>query len=239
MVLGLLLCAPSKNVAGQEILNTMCPVMTDEPIDETAITVIYEGKKVLLCCKLCKRKFQDHPEQYLAALPQFASETKPPDSPQTLPDSDSMNGPEEKSLTTVIGRTHPMVVHFPIALIMLGLLLEGWSLIKRNAAYGAVVRPMIRFGALSAVVAATVGWALSLEGEPGGEALAVFERHRILGIATAVLAVMTLLFAEWGRASSRASLLCAYRVTLFACGAVLATAAHHGGLLVFGLDYFF
>jgi YHS domain-containing protein len=63
MVLGLLLCAPSKNVAGQEILNTMCPVMTDEPIDETAITVIYEGKKVLLCCKLCKRKFQDHPEQ--------------------------------------------------------------------------------------------------------------------------------------------------------------------------------
>lgn len=50
--------------------NTMCPVMTQNPINR-AVSVEYEGKTVYFCCAGCPAQFQAHPERYLSRLPQF------------------------------------------------------------------------------------------------------------------------------------------------------------------------
>jgi YHS domain-containing protein len=49
---------------------TMCPVMTKQPIDKS-IFVEYKGKKVYFCCTDCKAAFEKEPEKYVANLPQF------------------------------------------------------------------------------------------------------------------------------------------------------------------------
>ena len=52
-----------------EQFNTMCPVLTDEPIDPTQY-VEYEGHRIYMCCRRCARDFLKEPELYLANLPQ-------------------------------------------------------------------------------------------------------------------------------------------------------------------------
>jgi uncharacterized membrane protein/YHS domain-containing protein len=61
---------PSPELAGEggSPINTMCPVMTDEPIDPR-FTVEYEGVTVGLCCRKCKTRFDDNPAAYIANLP--------------------------------------------------------------------------------------------------------------------------------------------------------------------------
>ena len=43
--------------------NEMCPVMQDEAVDKETF-VVYEDKKVYLCCDECAEKFQADPKKY-------------------------------------------------------------------------------------------------------------------------------------------------------------------------------
>lgn len=61
------------------VTNEYCPVMPDEKVDPD-IHVEYQGKMVYLCCKMCRRQFLENPDEYLAALPQFASSNSDPSS---------------------------------------------------------------------------------------------------------------------------------------------------------------
>ena len=47
--------------------NTMCPVLTDEPVDPS-IWVDYQGRRVSLPSQRCRKKFLEDPTPYLAAL---------------------------------------------------------------------------------------------------------------------------------------------------------------------------
>lgn len=70
-----LLLSPFRLTAAEnEIINTMCPVTTDEPIDPY-ITTEYKGQTIGLCCKSCLRKFNANPEAYLANLNLKASDS--------------------------------------------------------------------------------------------------------------------------------------------------------------------
>jgi YHS domain-containing protein len=58
--------------AGQEIVQTTCPVMVGNKIDPNIYTD-YMGERVYFCCLKCKGAFEANPEKYLARLPQFAA----------------------------------------------------------------------------------------------------------------------------------------------------------------------
>jgi len=62
----------SPDPTGEEAapINSMCPVTTDEEIDER-FTAMYQGQLIGLCCKKCRRKFEEDPEAYIANLPQL------------------------------------------------------------------------------------------------------------------------------------------------------------------------
>ena len=58
--------------AGQEVVQSTCPVMLGNKIDPNIYTE-YRGKKVYFCCAKCKAAFEANPERYLDRLPQFAA----------------------------------------------------------------------------------------------------------------------------------------------------------------------
>jgi uncharacterized membrane protein len=86
-------------------------------------------------------------------------------------------------MSAFLGHFHPALVHLPIGIILLAFLFEWLS---QRDAYGYLapaVRPAYGIGALSALLACGTGYLLA---EDGGYDPETLERHRWVGIATAV-----------------------------------------------------
>jgi uncharacterized membrane protein len=131
------------------------------------------------------------------------------------------------------GRFHPLLVHFPIALVLIAAVAELVSLITQFPEWHLVAVANIRAGAACAVAAAGAGWILASSRIV--QASADLEWHRWLGGAAAVAAVAAALAtAEMGRTPRRLWL---YRMALFWAAALVAVAGHFGALLVWGADF--
>jgi len=147
------------------------------------------------------------------------------------------------------GRLHPVVVHFPIALLSVGALLEiAWVLFgKRRSRPSMSALVCVVFGALGAAVAAWYGW-LNADFEPYGRGVAfTLHLHRWLGISTASLAAIAMVAGVGAVLKARAGTLVAkkmdagtavYRVALMLAAIGVAITGHFGGELVYGSDYF-
>ncbi|GAA4438287.1 hypothetical protein GCM10023091_18710 [Ravibacter arvi] len=130
-------------------------------------------------------------------------------------------------LLQLFGRFHPLVVHFPIGLLCVALLMELMAWRNASQAYHAGIRVLLRTGFISALLAVGFGWLLAAnEGSEGSD----LEIHRWAGIATLVLAGLTVFFFE----SSRRNL---YRLALFTTVAGITVAGHYGASLTHGEDY--
>jgi uncharacterized membrane protein len=131
------------------------------------------------------------------------------------------------------GRFHPLLVHFPIALVLFAAVAELVSLTARFPAWHMVAVANIRVGAASAVASAGAGWILASSRIV--EASPALEWHRWLGSAAMVAAVAAALAtAEMDRPARRLWL---YRIALFWAAALVAVAGHFGALLVWGADF--
>ena len=90
-------------------------------------------------------------------------------------------------LAKFFGRLHPLVLHFPIALILVGLLFEILSKTRDKEAFSAPAATLLWLGAFSAVLSAIAGYLLSLDGGYGGSS---FDFHQWFGLATSVIATL-------------------------------------------------
>jgi len=131
-----------------------------------------------------------------------------------------------------LGRLHPLVVHFPIALILVAGFLQ---LLRGRRAPSEAIGVCLAFGALGAVFAASFGW-LYAENDPPGSAVAdTLFWHRWLGVGTAVVGVLCAVLARLSReAASKA-----YLLTLLCSVGLVSYGAHLGGVLVYGETYLF
>lgn len=208
--------------------NTMCPVMTDEPVD-AEIFVEYQGKRVYFCCTRCQRLFGEEPEKYLERLPQFAAASP---APAAL----AVGIAPGARLLRFLGKFHPVVVHFPIGLLLAAALAQlcvsggqGWLV--------PAVRFCLAVGAVGAVVAAGLGWISAGFSDYSGRLAEALFLHRWLGTATALLAALAWALYERqlrkGGAGRGGALL-----ALFAAAALVGLAGHFGGSLIYGLDYY-
>src|SRR5258708_38395293 len=87
---------------------------------------------------------------------------------------------------TLTGRLHPLLVHFPIALVLIAALAELAFLATRFRTWRTVAVTNLRAGAAFAVAAAGAGWLLASSHIV--EASPVLEWHRWLGLIAAVAA---------------------------------------------------
>jgi uncharacterized membrane protein len=133
----------------------------------------------------------------------------------------------------LIGRLHPVLVHFPIALILAAAAAEIAALFTR-AAWRTIAIANLRAGAAMGALTAIAGWALASTSlvEPSR----LLSWHRWAGMAATAMAIGAALLSRRSHAAAGPSRL-VYRAALFAAAAMIAVAGHLGGTLVWGEDF--
>ena len=136
-------------------------------------------------------------------------------------------------LWTFFGRLHPLIVHFPIALLIIVAFLELLLLKKRTQEMRSAINILLIIGCFSAVLAAIFGLFLKAEDDYAGSALAI---HQWSGIATAVLSAITLwLHRRVVQANGHA--IKSYRIFLISTVVGVSIAGHYGATLTHGSNF--
>jgi uncharacterized membrane protein len=133
-----------------------------------------------------------------------------------------------------IGKLHPLVLHFPIGLVLAAAVAELLAILTRRESWRALGVANARAGAAFAVVTAIAGWALT--SAPFIEPSRLLEWHRWVGVAGATTAIGAAVASTRLRTRSRHWLIF-YQAGLFAAAALIGLAGHLGGTLVWGADF--
>ena len=145
--------------------------------------------------------------------------------------------PFQTHLIGFLGKFHPLLAHFPIALLITAAVAELIWLTTRQSWLTGVVRFCTLFGALGAVVTAGLGWADAAKMNPSD----LLTLHRWLGTGAAIWALPVLLLSERGFKRRRDNLAGDpkpwFQLMLFAGVVLVGIAAHFGGDLVYGTNF--
>lgn len=130
-------------------------------------------------------------------------------------------------IVDLFGRMHPLLVHFPIGLLVGALLLESWSRFrKKNTDYSG----LIYLGAVTAVLSALMGGLLKSSGEYAGT---LVDQHQFTGYLTAGLSLITaFLYVRRDRVPGNLPF-----ISLIVSCLSLTVAGHLGASLTHGEGY--
>jgi uncharacterized membrane protein len=134
----------------------------------------------------------------------------------------------------LIGRLHPMLVHFPIGLVLIAAMAELVAMVTDVRLWRTVAVANVCAGAVFTIGAAVAGWHLA--SLPGIDATSSLEWHRWLGTIAAV-AVLGAALATAGARGQSSFAMWVYRITLFWAATLIAITSHLGELLVWGADF--
>ena len=134
----------------------------------------------------------------------------------------------------LIGKLHPMLVHFPIALVLAAAAAELLAIITRRASWRVIAVASVRAGAATGVVTAIAGWLLT--SAPFIEPTPSLTLHRWTGFVGAASAMAAALMSMRPQVQSNRSVF-AYQATLFGAAAFVGIAGHLGATLVWGPDF--
>ena len=126
-----------------------------------------------------------------------------------------------------LGRLHPLVVHFPIGLLVAAWLMELLAWKRKSNEFTPAIKVLMVTGTLSSVIAVVFGLLLINTEDYGSEILPV---HQWTGIATTVLAGIAT-YACFRRSRW------VQRIWLTLTVAILTVAGHYGASLTHGEDY--
>jgi uncharacterized membrane protein len=134
---------------------------------------------------------------------------------------------------TLTGRMHPLLIHFPIALVLAAAAAELVAATTSRREWRVIAIVNLRAGALFAIVAAISGWLLAASVEPTPS----LEYHRVLGSAAAFAVAVTALTTS-AAGMREANGWWPYRLGLFTAAVLVGVAAHLGAVLVWGANFF-
>ena len=133
-----------------------------------------------------------------------------------------------------LGRLHPLIVHFPIGVLIVALLLELFTLNKKKPELRSGIHILLVIGAISAVLAAIFGWLLQTQDQYSGDILGF---HKWFGIATALLAAIALMVHRQIIRRDKWALLKTYRAVLITTVLGVSVTGHFGASLTHGPDF--
>jgi mono/diheme cytochrome c family protein/uncharacterized membrane protein len=152
--------------------------------------------------------------------------------------------PERPFLTRLIiwiGKFHPLAAHTPIAVLMAAAIAEMLFMKYRSPALTAAARFCSVLGCLGAIVTASLGWAMAAHHTSSD----LLESHRWAGTAAALLSIPVALLGHWGaRRAARQNRewhgpsRWAFRLGVFFIAGFVGFAAHMGGMIRWGEDFF-
>jgi len=135
-----------------------------------------------------------------------------------------------------LGRLHPIIVHFPVSLLLIAAVMEMLTFRKFQSSLRTGINWLVFIGAGGAVIAAVFGWLLASSGSYGGD---TFASHQWVGITTAVLGVLVAISLWMAIRTNRYGFVKIYQVLLLLATVGVSVAGHYGGSLTHGQDYLF
>jgi uncharacterized membrane protein/mono/diheme cytochrome c family protein len=132
-----------------------------------------------------------------------------------------------------IGRLHPLLVHFPIGLLVVALFMELMSIGGKRPGLREGVNWIVTLGAVFAILSAAMGWFLSTYDDYSGD---LVQSHQRWGIATAIAATICTLLLQLTLKGKFTNLI-PYRTCLFLTVAALVVTSHLGASLTHGEDF--
>lgn len=130
-------------------------------------------------------------------------------------------------LWSFLGRLHPMIVHFPIALLYVALFFQWIAWKRKSDKFVSTIKILTAAGAISSIVAVILGLLLSSTDTYGSDLVPL---HQWSGISTMVLASLTAYFYFKDYRRIPFVLLC---FTVFG----VSVAGYFGGEITHGDDY--
>lgn len=125
-----------------------------------------------------------------------------------------------------IGRMHPLILHFPIALIILLLLLDVFQSHIEENSYIKIRIFLLYFTGLTTALSALMGFFLSLE---DGYSSELMEQHKWLGVALCYVIYALILSYKYGNKI--------YRTFLYSSMVLVVLSGHMGAGLTHGTDF--
>lgn len=147
---------------------------------------------------------------------------------------DAVTAPEQWCGWEFLGRLHPLLVHFPVTLLLIGAVMELATLRKFQSQLRPGIRWMVFLGAASAALAVLFGWLLASSGNYSGD---TFVLHQWTGVVTAILGAVAALLLWFILNKHTYGLVSVYRSVLFLTAMGIFIAGHYGGSLTHGQDY--
>ena len=141
---------------------------------------------------------------------------------------------ENEWMWQFLGRLHPMVIHFPLSLLILAAILEMITLRNYHSKWRHSINVLLWTGSFSAVLSAGLGYLLMIFDEYEGAGVDI---HQNLGIATAVLSVVCLWLSRKIGDQPVKAWLWSYRTTLSVTSVALILTGHYGASLTHGSDF--
>lgn len=134
-----------------------------------------------------------------------------------------------------IGRFHLLLLHFPIALIIMTVVAEWLNIWYDRPVFEHAARFMIAAAAIFAPITALLGFALGYGQHYEGLSLDLYEWHRYFGVTTAGLTVIAAILKERYIRQLSPSLT-AYYICLFFLFICVNLTGTFGGSLAFGFN---
>jgi uncharacterized membrane protein len=136
-----------------------------------------------------------------------------------------------------LGRLHPLVVHFPIGLILAGAGFELVQWLRRRPLPSDVGTFCLGVGLLSGLIAVWFGTLNAGHQSITGESAGILEWHRYSGWAMLAVAAAALLAGRMTRVRNTPGRGGAYAVLVLASALLVGATGHFGGQLVYGSTY--
>ena len=134
----------------------------------------------------------------------------------------------------LLGWLHPMLVHFPVALILTACVAEALYVAKKDSYFAAAALFLATAAAWMSLPAFAVGFAAAAGETFTPEFSGAFAAHRIAGITTPMLAFIAAGMGHSTRRSGEVWEQAVYRTFLVLAAVSVAVAGFYGGKLVHG-----
>ena len=132
------------------------------------------------------------------------------------------------SIPDFIGRFHPVLVHLPIGILLLGCLFQLMTIKNKFSALRAAVPFIFLLGGLGAVFSSVSGYLLSQSGDYDGNMVGI---HQWLGISVSLISLAVYILYLKGVREALLNLTAVVLIVL------ITLTGHYGGSLTHGSDY--
>ena len=141
--------------------------------------------------------------------------------------------PENFWFLRLLGRLHPLAVHFPVALLLFTALLELGTIKNFNSTLRPGIKILLIAGIISSLISAIFGILLSGSAEYGENLIL----HQWLGISTAFSGILVWFLHQRILIKNQTQYIKTYRLALFITALGVIIAGHLGASLTHGDDY--